>query len=277
MSSSYLPLDSDIVREMWVKGNLKSQLGLSHRRERKRGSDLEHAPMFQKPHSRSASEISSFQEGYEPALTSSPGELVSPPPPRAETLVDSPPPANRSPYAGAQYQYQYAAAGPRDDGQHLLTPTAGPFTQNRLVSPSPAMSYYSASDVPLPSPLPSPTYSHPSHLYPSAAASASASASYAARPDTLRVPPSAYEMRIRSPPREHQYARAEPPEERPPPQQQHGYAYAHAPEPSTATTASYDTAASGPDRPHGGQQPDAEPDGDDWRASTYSYQGPRAL
>ncbi|KAI0070171.1 hypothetical protein K474DRAFT_1680362 [Panus rudis PR-1116 ss-1] len=32
--TSYFPLDKDIIREMWVKGDLKDRLGISHRRSR---------------------------------------------------------------------------------------------------------------------------------------------------------------------------------------------------------------------------------------------------
>ena len=72
--TTYLPLDKDIVREMWVLGDLKDRLGIKHRRDRRNNSDLENTPMFQKPHSRSVSEVSFNGGGYEPANTQSPGD-----------------------------------------------------------------------------------------------------------------------------------------------------------------------------------------------------------
>ncbi|KAG6844765.1 hypothetical protein H0H87_003988 [Tephrocybe sp. NHM501043] len=73
----YTPLDKDIVREMWVKGDLKDQLGLKHRRAKKipkgKQSTLEAAPMFQEQHNRSLSEVSIIHDRYEPTMTSSPG------------------------------------------------------------------------------------------------------------------------------------------------------------------------------------------------------------
>src|SRR6267154_3399809 len=70
--STYMPLDKDIVREMWVGGDLKDRLGIRHRKEskNKRVSDLETAPMFREPHARSASELA-LQQGYEPTVTRS--------------------------------------------------------------------------------------------------------------------------------------------------------------------------------------------------------------
>ena len=61
ISTSYLPLDRDIVREMWVYGDLKDRLGIKHRRDRKEG-DIEVTPMFHHPHARSQSEVSVLYE-----------------------------------------------------------------------------------------------------------------------------------------------------------------------------------------------------------------------
>ncbi|KAF8648400.1 hypothetical protein AX16_006309 [Volvariella volvacea WC 439] len=92
----YTPLDKDIIREKWVKGDLKDQLGIPHRRDvkkaKRKGSQapflnkelergpemaLEARPMFHEMHSRSLSELSTTGGGnngqYELALTSSPG------------------------------------------------------------------------------------------------------------------------------------------------------------------------------------------------------------
>ncbi|KAF9033703.1 phospholipid-translocating P-type ATPase [Hymenopellis radicata] len=88
-SSAYHPLDKELVREMWVMGDLKDQLGIKHRKEKKRGGgELEAAPMFM--HSRNGSEMS-LHHGtpYEPAMTSSPGGAGGHEP--RPTYLDTPP------------------------------------------------------------------------------------------------------------------------------------------------------------------------------------------
>jgi phospholipid-translocating ATPase len=71
--STYMPLDKDIVREMWVVGDLKDRLGLRHRKEsnNKCLADFETAPMFCDPHARSASELI-MQQGYKPTSSRPP-------------------------------------------------------------------------------------------------------------------------------------------------------------------------------------------------------------
>src|SRR5262245_55478680 len=72
-SSLYLPLDKDLVREMWVTGDLKQRLGVQHRKDRRRqdnniriSGDVETLPIFHAPHARSASEVSlSAAQSYE--------------------------------------------------------------------------------------------------------------------------------------------------------------------------------------------------------------------
>ncbi|KAJ3771918.1 hypothetical protein FB446DRAFT_801868 [Lentinula raphanica] len=75
LKSVYLSLDKDIVRESWVRGDLKDQLGIGHRKGKSRkeisANTIEAAPMFHHSHNRSASEVS--QNPYEPTMTSSPG------------------------------------------------------------------------------------------------------------------------------------------------------------------------------------------------------------
>lgn len=68
VSTSYLPLDRDIVREMWVYGDLKDRLGIKHRKARKRG-DIEGTPMFHQPHARSQSEVSVVYDGGRTSTT----------------------------------------------------------------------------------------------------------------------------------------------------------------------------------------------------------------
>ncbi|KAJ7054208.1 phospholipid-transporting ATPase 1 [Mycena amicta] len=139
----YHPLDKDIVREMWVKGDLKDQLGLSHRNGKKRrvldrssSQEPETAPMFSDQHARSLSELSTHQ--YEPANTSSPG--ITPGMATAIPYSDTTPPNEE------QAQYLYA---PQPQHQRQVSPT------------SPRGSYYSVSELPPPSPMPSPKYKLP--------------------------------------------------------------------------------------------------------------------
>lgn len=84
ISTSYLPLDRDIVREMWVYGDLKDRLGIKHRKERKKG-DIEGTPIFHQPHARSQSEVSVV---YESGRASTPQRYSDSPP---ETFQRSPP------------------------------------------------------------------------------------------------------------------------------------------------------------------------------------------
>ncbi|PSR73519.1 hypothetical protein PHLCEN_2v10631 [Hermanssonia centrifuga] len=130
ISTSYMPQDRDIVREMWVHGDLKERLGIKHRREPldSAHNDLEQAPMFHRPHFRSESEVSSFQpDSYSGARSPQGSDGFTPP--------------------------QSAPTSPSVGGPHeadLVTPIA-----RAAMSPSPFRgSYYSASDIPGPSPTP---------------------------------------------------------------------------------------------------------------------------
>ncbi|KAF9465973.1 phospholipid-transporting ATPase 1 [Collybia nuda] len=154
----YTPLDKDIVREMWVKGDLKDQLGINHRKARKSPREgmrnLEAAPMFQEQHSRSLSEFSEVHDQYEPTMTSSPRTNDHAP---RQTYLDTPPmsQAIELPIPGAQYAYSRSHL---DQESHL-----SPHSPNeRNMGPSPHPSYYSVSELPPPSPLPSPKYKYPS-------------------------------------------------------------------------------------------------------------------
>lgn len=124
---------------MWVKGDLKDQLGIAHRNGKNRDlgrGDVEAAPMFN--HARNASDLSLHQGKpcYEPVLAASPS-ANSPSP-----YLDTPP--IDSPYA-------YDAI----DTSHLAPSNSRGY--NRQMAPTP-QSYYSASDIPPSSPLPSPKY-----------------------------------------------------------------------------------------------------------------------
>ncbi|QRW07307.1 phospholipid-translocating P-type ATPase [Ceratobasidium sp. AG-Ba] len=68
-TQAYMPLDKDIIREAWVAGDLKDQLGIKHR-NRKKNVDMEHSALYQGGHVHSVSE-----DGYHPASLSRPGEF----------------------------------------------------------------------------------------------------------------------------------------------------------------------------------------------------------
>ncbi|RDB16619.1 Phospholipid-transporting ATPase DNF1 [Hypsizygus marmoreus] len=167
VTTVYTPLDKDIVREMWVKGDLKDQLGINHRKVRKAlkassssssSRTQEAAPMFQEQHSRSLSEISS----YEPTRTSSPG--IGGPAPR-QTYLDTPPMSQAADFPLHASQSQDLHIIPLNNTNAMLSNTQhlSPHLSPRRteMNPSPQPSYYSASDLPPQSPLPSPKYMYP--------------------------------------------------------------------------------------------------------------------
>jgi len=136
--STYMPLDKDIVREMWVAGDLKDRLGIRHRKEskNKRLADLETAPMFRDPHARSASELT-MQQGYEPTTSRSPiGSDVG-----GKNTIDNSPDSTE--LAASQDRF----LSPHDTGAAAV---------------SPVPSYYSVSDIPPPSPMAPSLYRYPS-------------------------------------------------------------------------------------------------------------------
>ncbi|KAJ1305376.1 hypothetical protein OPQ81_000391 [Rhizoctonia solani] len=64
-TQAYMPLDKDIIREAWVAGDLKDQLGIQHRKRKRRGSDYENSALYNGSHHPSVSE-----DGYQPASIS---------------------------------------------------------------------------------------------------------------------------------------------------------------------------------------------------------------
>lgn len=160
----YFPLDKDIVREMWVAGDLKDQLGIRHRKGTKKattttGSHLESAPMFQQAHLRSVSEMS--VNSYEPALLASPGSSG---PPVRETYLDTPPisQSNNLDPGPSQYVYTRSHLDPVPVPMQNINRLSAPIGDLRNQASSPHPSYYSVSELPIPSPLPSPKYKLPS-------------------------------------------------------------------------------------------------------------------
>ncbi|KAG6819892.1 hypothetical protein H0H93_007670 [Arthromyces matolae] len=216
----YTPLDKEIVREMWVKGDLKDQLGLTRRRARKipeikEESTLEAAPMFHDTqHNRSLSDMSVSQDRYEPSpITSGPGPNKS-----TTTYLDTPSMSQATDLPIPNVQYAIHQSNP-DQPTHL---SPNPLSNRFEVNPSPQPSYYSASDLPPQSPLPSPRYklstgeitSTPSNWPTSLPTSeaperrpVSPGIPYSRSPNTLHVPGTAssagsfeMQMRSRSPP-----------------------------------------------------------------------------
>ncbi|KAG9090083.1 hypothetical protein FRC06_001230 [Ceratobasidium sp. 370] len=86
-TQAYMPLDKDIIREAWVAGDLKDQLGIKHRKKSK-NVDHEHSALFQGGHLHSASD-----DDYRPASLVRPGEFdyVAPTPGQGASPLDSEP------------------------------------------------------------------------------------------------------------------------------------------------------------------------------------------
>ncbi|KAF9556878.1 phospholipid-transporting ATPase 1 [Agrocybe pediades] len=148
----YHPLDKDIVREMWVKGDLKDQLGISHRKSRKNNpTAMEAAPIFMEQHGRSISDIHTT---YEPAMVSSPAINSS----LRQTYLDTPPMNETIELPPREPEVQYATIRDNPTRDTHLSPLP---IDGRVFSASPQPSYYSASDLPPASPLPSPKYRYP--------------------------------------------------------------------------------------------------------------------
>ena len=210
ISSSFFPLDRDIIREMWVKGDLKSQLGIKSRKALKESAhnDAERMPIYQQGHDRSVSEGSQNAGNYEPAPIRSPGEtgldLVSP---QTVGVNDTSEWREGSITSTAHSGMQYVIEGEPDES---YTITAGAHRSPTHAPISPPPSYYSASEIPVPSPLPSPQYLHYGQgpLTPNSHSRSPGFVSATEPPrsaNSLQPPghdlsPNSYEMRVRSPP-----------------------------------------------------------------------------
>ena len=129
---------------MWVLGDLKDQLGIKHRRNRRKG-DAEHAPMFEADyHEQSISEVESIDLPYD-AVPDARGTYVpagtQSPPDAARAYSDAP--KDKSP-SRVDVNLGYVAK----EGDVWDTET--PIGREPPISRA---SYYSASDLPPPSPL----------------------------------------------------------------------------------------------------------------------------
>ncbi|KAF7419236.1 hypothetical protein PC9H_001823 [Pleurotus ostreatus] len=218
----YFPLDRDIIREAWVMGDLKDQLGIRHRNPKKNTNlgDPESVPMYSAGHGRSFSELS-VNNTYEPTIPAS-GPQTSP-------LV-----REVHPIQADMYFSPTSSPNPRHslvpDAARNVSPAHIHDTRNDVTSRS---SYYSVSELPPASPLPSPRYRYPSgevtNTPPPRRTSTATRTSVHSRtlspaapqPRPLQpspqgglvrrlsgantdgqVSPGAYEMRVRSPPQE---------------------------------------------------------------------------
>jgi phospholipid-translocating ATPase len=199
-----MPLDRDIVREMWVRGDLKDRLGLQHRRSRKDGPNLEAAPMLLSPHLRSRSELD--QPVYQPVHMTSP---ASSPHHTGVTTQSSPSVTPNESLSSIEDEHaQYLVVGNKSANPSPLSHSSLPG------APSPDPSYYSATMFPTPSPLPTSQYGAPTHPLDSGPSQLLVSSQPPSpTPHTLAVPgrtqhvaessdanSGSYEMSIRSPP-----------------------------------------------------------------------------
>ena len=151
---------------MWVKGDLKDRLGLSHRKGQKSkimtdsnmesamsDSNLEATPMFANAaHGRSQSDLN---HTYELAMVDSPPYVAST---TGQTNYTNTPPMNDTIELLPRevgVQYAQAKSKPSKPSDLHVSPTTSD-------TPSPKASYYSVTDIPIPSPLPSPKFQLPS-------------------------------------------------------------------------------------------------------------------
>ncbi|KIJ08019.1 hypothetical protein PAXINDRAFT_158245 [Paxillus involutus ATCC 200175] len=136
----------DIVRDMWVLGDLKDRLGITHRKasKNKHNADLETAPMFREPHACPTSELT-LAHAYE--FTALPAEPEESPARSANKFVA------RNDTSDALVQL-----GSSDPTFQQVAERSGASPPS---PPSPHPSYYSMSDIPIPSPVPPSLYRYP--------------------------------------------------------------------------------------------------------------------
>ena len=190
---------------MWVKGDLKRHLGIKPRSSQQAPADgspsaFEATPIFREPHARSISEMST-PDGYEPALSHSPGDHT--PPTKPEQVRDTPPQISATlEGSSSSRRLPTTVVDTSEEEMTLSIPTKVAHAAALPASPQP--SYYSASDIPAPSPLPSPKFQRPSQTHPTISPisySRPLRGQYPSHiyPDSLPVPPNLYEMHIRNP------------------------------------------------------------------------------
>lgn len=263
VSTSFAPQDADIIRYLWVKGDLKRRLGIKSHRGQQAPVDgslsaSEATPIFREPHARSISEMST-PDGYEPALSHSPGDHT--PPTQPEHVHDTRPQISATLEDSSSSQRLPTTVVDTSEEEDMALSTPAKAAHPAALSPSPQPSYYSASDIPAPSPLPSPRFQHPSQTHPSTTPISYSRPLHGQYPsqvysDNLRVPPNLYEMHLRKPiPSEDSH-----PERR---------------DLSEITEASYATATE--IDPEGRHRPPSSTFDGDVRSRPLSYEGPTAL
>ncbi|KZT06691.1 phospholipid-translocating P-type ATPase [Laetiporus sulphureus 93-53] len=189
VKSTYRPLDRDIVREMWVLGDLKDRLGLERRRNKKKHRlSIEKAPMFHQPHYRSESEVSDIL-GVPVQDESISTDSISPPP---SASLAGRPATHDAFYESVNQAEMFNGKG------------------NSRNSAEVRVSYYSANDIPAPSPV-SPTRANRGlhHPHMSSVSSDPVSRSTPPPPPARqaggRRRPESYEMHVRGPSGEWQH------------------------------------------------------------------------
>ncbi|CAE6450639.1 unnamed protein product [Rhizoctonia solani] len=134
VTQAYMPLDKDIIREAWVAGDLKDQLGIQHRNRKRRGSDHENSALYRGSHQQSVSES---EEGYRAGSIS-----------RGEFDFAPTPAQGRSPLSPERNTPPLIVTTPAIDEDETKTPRAQTFDPPG--SPG-SLSYRSASDSHSPS------------------------------------------------------------------------------------------------------------------------------
>jgi len=138
-TATYYPTDRELVREMWVLGDLKDQLGIPHRRDRPKKGDLEATPMFQGHYrERSTSDIASLELPYQPTQAAH----------RSPGLNELDPSSSSKSLTPVAVDSKFVV----DENNEWDTET--PIQRQPIQPPPSSLSYYSASDIPPPSPLP---------------------------------------------------------------------------------------------------------------------------
>jgi phospholipid-translocating ATPase len=203
VSTSFATQDVDIVRYMWVKGNLKDILGIRHRNNEMAvvdgaSSDPEVTPMFREPHMSSTFETSTpdvdQSDGlgdYTP-LTRVKEPNTTVPQINATFVTSSSPPPHPFPPTLTM----------GEDEDAMATPTSPAMaTHAAAISPSPQPSSYLVSNA-MPSTVPSLGSYEPLQSYPGVppiSYSRPLRGRHLSHSENLRLPPNTYEMQVHSP------------------------------------------------------------------------------
>jgi phospholipid-translocating ATPase len=208
VSTSFATQDVDIVRYMWVKGNLKESLGIGHRNNEMAvvdaaSSDPEVVLMLGEPHMSSTSGILTVDEVHEPGLPRGLGDHTSPT--RAKELNATAPQISATFVTSLSPPHRplLSTAMMGEEEDTMATPASpARATHAAAISPSPQPSNYSVSDIPMPSTVPPPGSYEPSQSYPGVAPisySRPLRGQYLPHSENLRLPPNTYEMQVHSP------------------------------------------------------------------------------